>query len=481
MNVTFRFLTGSSGSRIAHRALRGRAWLRAIVLSLVLACGVTLLAQPAGAASGEAQASAATKTSAGGISSTFLGKMSQATQSLYNRIRQSLVIIKPSRNPDALLPPEMRAKFDRWKLRWIQHHHLKFHGRNFRPGRHSVPTVVIEPLHEKPDHYHRNRNLTPRQQQVLDKIADDRHVEIFLLRHFLFRHGPDRTDLPWPILHGILMRLREIERHRNQTVYGLATAKPNRILVLEVLAPPGATAKVRVILPDGKAVAAHVYATNYFLNMTVLQLPPATRVRPVRMVRQLPQHPGLLLAVAADQPAVRWLVPVQGPGFASRRTAHATLMIFLRTAPHPAFIFSSSGELAAVTTWKKALGVTGRKSYLRNFIEYGQIRQVQFGIRYALVPGNSPLRRQIRQLGHQRDIEVLGVYPHSPAQRAGIRPGDIIFGIDGIGLADFNRIAKKIHADPEHVAIRLARNGRIITVHVTLRPPPGFPSGHMRP
>ncbi|NNM89008.1 MAG: hypothetical protein HKL95_10880 [Phycisphaerae bacterium] len=483
MNITWRFLKGtSSRSGLANQVLRTRVGLTTLVPILALTFGASLWwVQPAEAAPGEAQASTLTKTGEVGISDTLLGEMSQATQSLYNRIRQSLVIIKPSRNPDALLPPNLRAKFDRWKLHWIQHHHLTVHGRHFHPGRHSIPTVVIEPLRTRPDHHRRNPHLTPRQQQELDKIADDRPVEIFLLRHFLFRHGPGRTDLPWPILHGILMRLREIERHLNQTVYGLATGKPNRILVLEVLSPPGATAQIHVILPDGKAAAAHVYATNYFLNLTVLQLSSATKVPPIRMVRQLPRHPGLLLAVAADQPAVRWLVPVHGPGFASRRAASAPLMFFLRTAPHPAFIFSPSGELAAVTTWKKALGVAGTKSYIRNFIKYGQIEQVRFGIRYAMVPSNSPLRRKIPRLGRLRAMEVLGLYPHSPAQRAGIRPGDIIFGIDGIGLADFSRIAKKIHADPEHVAIRLARNGKIITVHVTLRPPPGFAPRHMRP
>ncbi len=448
----------------------------AIALSLVLVSGVSLwLAQPAQAATGEAPSSTAAGIGSGSASGAFLRGMSQATQSLYNHIRRSLVLIKPSLNPDELLPPNMRTKFDRWKLHWVQHHHLKIHGRNFHPGLRSVPTVLIEPLHEKPYHHHPPMHLTPQQRQELDKLADDPHVEIFLLRHFLFRHGPGRTDLPWPILHGILMRLRELERHRNQTVYGLATGKPRRILVLEALAPPGTTATVRVILPNGKATVAHVYATNYFLNMSVLQLPPTAKLPPVRMVQQLPQRPTLLLAVAADQPAVRWLVPIHGPGFASRRTVHAPLMFFLRTAQHPDFIFTPSGELVAVTTWRKALGVAGKKSYIRNFIEYGQIEQVRFGIRYTMVPGNSPLRRKVPRLGHQRAIQVLGVYPHSPAQQAGIRPGDIIFGIDGIGLSDFSRIAKKIHADPEHVSIRLARHGRIITVLVTLRPPPGFP------
>ncbi len=480
MNVTFRFRSGSTGwPGTAGRTLQNRIRVVALALSLVLASVVNLwLAQ---AAVGKTPSSTAEQIGGDRVSRLVLREMSQETQSLYNRICQSLVIIKPSRDPDALLPPNMRTKFDQWKLRWVQHHHLKIHGWNFHPGRRSVPTVLIEPLHEKPYHHHPPMHLTPQQRQELNKIADDPHVEVFLLRHFLFRHGPGRTDLPWPILHGILMRLREMEQHHNQTVYGLATGKPRRILVLEALASPGTTATVRVILPDGKAAVAHVYATNYFLNMSVLQLPPTAKLPPVRMVRQLPQRPTLLLAVAADQPAVRWLVPIHGPGFASRRTTHAPLMVFLRTAPHPAFIFTPTGKLAGVTTWRKALGVAGKKSYIRNFIEYGQIEQVRFGIRYTLVPGNSPLRRKVPRLGHQRAIQVLGVYPHSPAQQAGIRPGDIIFGIDGIGLSDFSRIAKKIHADPEQVSIRLARHGRIITVLVTLRPPPGFPPQPPRP
>ena len=473
MNMAFRVPTPRK-SRLLMANPVYTAPRMAVAVILTLAAAATLPSAPPTQAAGIAAPASTTAQPLGPTTSkTLLRQMSQATQSLYNRIHQSLVLIKPSRNPDALLPADMRLKFDRWKLHWIQHHHLKFHNRHFKPGRRSTPTVVIEPLPERP-HHRANTHLTPLQQKDLDKLADDRPVEIFLLRHFIFRHGPGKTGLPWPVLHGILTRLREIQQHRDQTLYGLTTSKTGRILVLDVLAPPGATAKVRVILPNGKTVAAHVYATNYFLNITVLQLPPFTPLPPIHMVRQLPRRPELLLAVAANQPAVRWLVPIRGPGFPNRPVKQFPLMAFLRSAPHPAFIFTPSGRLAAVTTWKKALPAAGKKSYLRNFIKYGQVDQVRFGIRYAMVPANSPLRRDVPHLGRQRALKVLGVYPHSPAQRAGIRPGDIIFGIDGIGLAHFGQIEKKIHADPEHVTLRLARHGKIIVVPLNLRPPSKF-------
>jgi S1-C subfamily serine protease len=41
-----------------------------------------------------------------------------------------------------------------------------------------------------------------------------------------------------------------------------------------------------------------------------------------------------------------------------------------------------------------------------------------------------------RAVGHERGVEVLSVSDASPAQRAGVRPGDVIVSLDGAPVHD---------------------------------------------
>ena len=77
----------------------------------------------------------------------------------------------------------------------------------------------------------------------------------------------------------------------------------------------------------------------------------------------------------------------------------------------------------------------------------------------------------VLSLGHATLAPVIGsVQAGSPAQRAGIRPGDVIRTIDGIAINDFFQIPQIIQTSgaEEHV-VTLARGGQNYTVHITPR------------
>jgi S1-C subfamily serine protease len=95
----------------------------------------------------------------------------------------------------------------------------------------------------------------------------------------------------------------------------------------------------------------------------------------------------------------------------------------------------------------------------------GAVRRAYLGI----AGGSRPLPPRVAQLaGRRSGVEVIEVVPGSPADRAGIRPEDILLELDGTPLAgvdDLQRLmtSERIHARAQ---ARLVRGDRELTVEV---------------
>lgn len=80
-------------------------------------------------------------------------------------------------------------------------------------------------------------------------------------------------------------------------------------------------------------------------------------------------------------------------------------------------------------------------------------------------------------LDRRTGVLVKGIYPGSPAQKAGFRKGDLILSVDGYPIKDDPgldfRIASKPIGYQSKIKMR-RKNGKIETVLVTLEAPPGF-------
>jgi regulator of sigma E protease len=64
--------------------------------------------------------------------------------------------------------------------------------------------------------------------------------------------------------------------------------------------------------------------------------------------------------------------------------------------------------------------------------------------------------------------DVGGVQPGSAAERAGIKPGDLILSVDGTGVQRFEEIRQIVSIRPgEPLAIELKRDGRVMTLTAT--------------
>jgi S1-C subfamily serine protease len=95
----------------------------------------------------------------------------------------------------------------------------------------------------------------------------------------------------------------------------------------------------------------------------------------------------------------------------------------------------------------------------------GRVRRAFLG----LAGGTRPLPpKAIAAVGRDRGVEVTSVVTGSPAERAGIRPEELIVAVDGVpiaGIGELQRLMTDERIDRE-IAFTVVRNGNIENIGV---------------
>jgi len=103
------------------------------------------------------------------------------------------------------------------------------------------------------------------------------------------------------------------------------------------------------------------------------------------------------------------------------------------------------------------------KAIIAELMKSGRVRRAYLGV----AGGTRPLPpRLVEQLGRDRGIEVVEVVEGSPAQSAGIRPGDILIAVDGEPLREARDLQRMMTGDRVggSVELTVVRRGAISTI-----------------
>jgi len=142
-------------------------------------------------------------------------------------------------------------------------------------------------------------------------------------------------------------------------------------------------------------------------------------------------------------------------------------------------LFNTRGEVVGINTaiFSESGGSIGigfatpinlAKDLMLQLKARGRVSRGWLGV--SIQPVTPELQRQLR-LRTAAGALVAEVMEGSPADRAGIQPGDLIIAFDGREVRESAELPRLVSATPlgKEVVVRLVRGGREISVKVTIR------------
>ena len=124
-------------------------------------------------------------------------------------------------------------------------------------------------------------------------------------------------------------------------------------------------------------------------------------------------------------------------------------------------IFSQTGGNLGI-----GFAIPGRvvRPVIAALVQDGQVRRGWLGVQLEPLPA-----RQSTALGGApgTGVVVAAVLPGSPAEKAGVAPGDVIMAINGNAITSIREALDRVAATPpgEALTLELQRSGRQITLH----------------
>ncbi len=135
-----------------------------------------------------------------------------------------------------------------------------------------------------------------------------------------------------------------------------------------------------------------------------------------------------------------------------------------------AYFFDAAGQMAGVSDGSSMLAMDSIQSILENLLTDGQIRRTRLGVNYlnlsqALASGNDS-----GILLTALDKDNPAIIPGTPAERAGLKAGDIITAIDQTTLNEFSSFPSLLqeYRPGDTIALTVKRGQEVKTISVQL-------------
>jgi S1-C subfamily serine protease len=244
--------------------------------------------------------------------------------------------------------------------------------------------------------------------------------------------------------------------------------------------------RVRATFDDGRTLGAEIRGRDPLSDLAVLRthdgelaaadLGDASRLRVGQLVVAIGNPHGFGGSVTAG------VVSALGRSLPTR--AGATMRVVddviqtdaaLNPGNSGGALCDSRGRVVGINTAVAGIGLglavpvnTVTREIVASLMRDGRVRRAYLGI----AGGPRPLPPRVaRELDVRDGIEIVEVVEGSPAAAAGLRPGDIVFGVGGDRVTGTRDIQRKMLADAigKQTSIELVRDGTAFTVEAVPR------------
>ena len=240
---------------------------------------------------------------------------------------------------------------------------------------------------------------------------------------------------------------------------------------------PGGT--YRVVTADGTELSAKYVGANNGCGIAVLKLDSPGAAKPLEFAVEHPAAGELLMCLSARQGAVGWVTaPGAGFGAENKPDGDGRFAIFAGDGHGPTYLFNTQGQLTALGMDHFALPIGAVKAEVEWIIDNKKdIAPRRLGVKYdPLLPA---VRRALPALGDRAAVLVKEVAAGSPADKAGLKKGDVVVTIDDISIALLPRIQFDLAMRSGTVAVSIFRGGKEMSLDMPLDDEPK-PDNHKR-
>ena len=242
---------------------------------------------------------------------------------------------------------------------------------------------------------------------------------------------------------------------------------------------------IRLVGPDGEAVEARYVGSDQQTNLTVLQLPRPAAKSVGRAVKAGKDDTGeadgkRIEAKGAAAPARPAFKPVR---LSRSKPAEGALVLYLSPTDGSGrlgiwnantrdygVVVGVDGQVLGIARYGQFLSGSACQLIADQIIRHGTVKRATLGVIITQIDKDDPLRQQQPLLGERPAVRVDQVFKASPAEKGGLRQGDVILALAGESVSDIPSVAAAIAARSGKTELQVLREGQAIDVTVDLEP-----------
>lgn len=207
---------------------------------------------------------------------------------------------------------------------------------------------------------------------------------------------------------------------------------------------------VSVAGPDGAVVDAKFIGSDRQTNLTLLEIQKLSG-KPVRLGKSRPASGSLVLCLSIGDGSAR-------------------LSLWTNGAQSNGIIVNTDAQVCGIARSGQFLAAPACELIAEHLARYGAVKRATLGITVSEIrDDDSPRLRASVSEGRRPAVRVDDVIPGSVADKAGVKPGDVLLSMAGEPVTDLPTFAAAIAARDGQTDLQLLRGDKIFTVSAYLQ------------